>query len=164
VPKDKYEKLLAFVKKIYVQLGSIAEGGMQMPLDEATGATLGFALINFASREEAEKAIAATNNWSFDKAHALKVQFIWACAHVYVGGPDGNVPSTHACCSCPDGIHTHTHRAPWACLLPYPIHIHPPTTTSVCDKAACLIPSTSIHQSQPPLLVMPTRRRHNTNR
>lgn len=73
MPKDKYEKLLAFVKKIYVQLGSIVEGGLQMPLDEATGSTLGFAFVNFASREEAEKAIAATNNWNFDKAHALKV-------------------------------------------------------------------------------------------
>lgn len=78
VPKDKYEKLLAFVKKIYVQLGTIVEGGLQMPLDEASGSTLGFAFVNFASREEAEKAIAATNNWNFDKAHALKVcVWVW---------------------------------------------------------------------------------------
>jgi hypothetical protein len=88
VPKDKYEKLLTFVKKIYVQLGTIVEGGMQMPLDEATGMTMGFAFVNFASREEAEKAIAATNNWNFDKAHALKVPFVWVVVGlvVCVGG------------------------------------------------------------------------------
>ncbi len=74
MPKDKYEKLLAFVKKIYDQVGQLAEGGLQMPFDENTGSTLGFAFVNFLSREEAEKAIAATNNWNFDKAHALKVR------------------------------------------------------------------------------------------
>ena len=32
VPAEKVEKLLAFVKKIYVQLGSIVEGGLHMPV------------------------------------------------------------------------------------------------------------------------------------
>ena len=77
--QDKYEKLLAFVKKIYVQLGSIVDGGLQMPLDEKTGSTLGFAFVQFGSREEAEKAIVATNDWNFDKAHALKVGVVFNC-------------------------------------------------------------------------------------
>jgi len=73
VPQDKYERLLAFVRKIYEQVGRLAEDGLQMPVDEATGMTQGFAFVNFLARDSAEKAIAATNNWNFDKAHAIKV-------------------------------------------------------------------------------------------
>lgn len=63
-----------------MQLGSIPEGGLQMPLDDKTGSTLGFAFVQFSSREEAEKAIAATNDWNFDKAHALKVRSVSSSA------------------------------------------------------------------------------------
>lgn len=73
VSREKYDRLMVFVRKIYDQVGKIAEDGLQMPLDEATGMTLGFAFINFLTRDSAEKAIAATNNWNLDKAHALKV-------------------------------------------------------------------------------------------
>lgn len=73
VPKDKYDKLLNFVKKIYAQLGEIMENGLVMPFDESANSTLGFAFINFTSPEAAEKAVQATNNWNFDKAHTLKV-------------------------------------------------------------------------------------------
>lgn len=74
VPKDKYEKLMGFVAKIYGQLGDIVEGGLIMPFDDSANSTLGFAFINFKSPEAAEKAVQATNNWSFDKAHTLKVR------------------------------------------------------------------------------------------
>lgn len=104
VPKDKYEKLLTFVKKIYVQLGNIVEDGLQMPFDEAKNTSLGFAFINFQTREEAEKAIAATNNWNFDKSHALQVREEAAEGGLDDDDDNGSITS-HLC------VYTyHTHR------------------------------------------------------
>ena len=42
VPEAKFEKLLGVVKKIYTQIGKIAENGIGMPMDEATKMSKGY--------------------------------------------------------------------------------------------------------------------------
>ena len=37
VPREKYEKLSAVLRKLFSQIGTIREGGMLMPFDEEKG-------------------------------------------------------------------------------------------------------------------------------
>lgn len=73
VPEAKFQKLHDFVAKIYGAIGKIVEGGINMPLNKASGQSEGFAFIEFASKADAEAAITRTDGWDFDKAHKLSV-------------------------------------------------------------------------------------------
>jgi len=73
VPKEKYDKLLGVLRKVFGQMGKITDGGLHMPFDDAKDKSLGFAYINFSAAEEAQKAVLSINGWNLDKAHALKV-------------------------------------------------------------------------------------------
>lgn len=41
VPQEKYEKLCKLVEKIFTQVGTLAEDGIMMPQDPATGLSKG---------------------------------------------------------------------------------------------------------------------------
>lgn len=47
VPKEKFEKLVGVVHKIYSKMGVIKEDGMWMPVDPDTQKTLGYCFIEF---------------------------------------------------------------------------------------------------------------------
>ena len=91
VPEAKFQKLLDFVTKIYSALGKIVDNGITMPLSPTTGETEGFAFIEFASKEDADKAAASTQGWDFDKAHKLTVMTYTEFAS-YVAEPETFVP------------------------------------------------------------------------
>lgn len=56
---------------LLLQIGELADDGITMPLKD--GNTEGFAFVEFKSKADADKAIAQTNNWDFDKSHKLTV-------------------------------------------------------------------------------------------
>jgi len=91
VPQAKRDKLLGVVRKIFSQMGQIAEDGLNMPFDEAKGTSYGFAFVNFCSPEEATKAVEVTDGWSLDKAHTLRVIRYSALAE-YQAVPDEYEP------------------------------------------------------------------------
>jgi hypothetical protein len=47
VPKEKFEKLEGVVRKIYGQIGVIKDDGLWMPVDPATGKSLGDCFIEY---------------------------------------------------------------------------------------------------------------------
>jgi translation initiation factor 3 subunit B len=47
VPKEKFEKLEGVVRKIYGQIGVIKDDGLWMPVDPATGKSLGYCFIEY---------------------------------------------------------------------------------------------------------------------
>ena len=55
-----------------MQVGTILEDGLDLPTDDS-GATLGFALIQLASQQEAAAAIRMGNGHRLDAAHTLVV-------------------------------------------------------------------------------------------
>ena len=95
IPEAKAAKLLEFVTRIYAAFGKIAEGGIFVPLGPADAAGLrqteGFAFIEFVNRADADKAVASTNDWDFDKNHKLSVVRYTDFA-AYTREPDNFVP------------------------------------------------------------------------
>lgn len=73
VPPGKHEKLVTVVRKIYGQIGTIREGGLWMPVDQATKNTKGYAFVEFCSAQEADAAMAQTDGYKLDKSHVFKV-------------------------------------------------------------------------------------------
>ena len=73
VPPEKYEKLVAVVRKIYSQIGTIREDGLWMPVDEATQLSKGVVFIEFTSPAEAAAAAEQTDGYKLDKQHVFKV-------------------------------------------------------------------------------------------
>ena len=74
IPKDKIEKLLGVLKKMYTQINSnITDGDIYMPFNEVAGTTYGFCFIKFPKRDDAENAIKVTNGYQIDKKHTFKV-------------------------------------------------------------------------------------------
>jgi translation initiation factor 3 subunit B len=47
VPKEKFEKLVTVVRKIYSQIGAIKEDGLWMPVDPSTEKSLGYCFIEY---------------------------------------------------------------------------------------------------------------------
>lgn len=91
VNEAKRQKLLDFVTKIYSAVGRLAPEGITMPLNASTGMTEGFAFIEFVERADAEKALASTDAWDFDKSHKLRVNR-YTDFVAYVQEPDVFVP------------------------------------------------------------------------
>jgi translation initiation factor 3 subunit B len=79
VPRSKLEKLTKVLVKLVSRIGILASdeesgySGVYMPYDEATGATLGFCFVEYATPAEAKKAVEVLQDYAFDKNHALAV-------------------------------------------------------------------------------------------
>lgn len=69
IPMAKYAKLEGVLKRIFAQTGTIAR--LVMPSENEK--TLGVALVEFATAEEAVKAIRLTDGYALDKSHVFKV-------------------------------------------------------------------------------------------
>jgi len=72
VPKEKYEKLLVVITKIYSRIGTVAENGIRMPTDES-GGSKGYAFVEFTTPQEAQAAFEQTNGYKLDKSHIFIV-------------------------------------------------------------------------------------------
>mmetsp|Transcript_10169 Transcript_10169/g.30552 ORF Transcript_10169/g.30552 Transcript_10169/m.30552 type:complete len:728 (-) Transcript_10169:256-2439(-) len=73
VPKEKFGKLEAYVKKVYGQLGTIrSEGGFYMPVDNAE-VSKGYAFIEFTEASDAQAAVEKTQGYEMDKKHKWQV-------------------------------------------------------------------------------------------
>jgi len=73
VDEKKQEKLTKVLKNILKPVGTIVENGIQMPRDEESNKTKGFAFVEFANAEQANLAIRKINNYPLDKSHNLAV-------------------------------------------------------------------------------------------
>jgi len=75
-PASKVEKLTTVVKRLVSKIGALATtdlfSGVQMPTDSTTGATRGFAFIEYTTAADAKQAVDSLNNFAFDKNHNLK--------------------------------------------------------------------------------------------
>merc|ERR1719399_831258 len=69
IPMAKYDKLLGVLKRIFGQTGTIE----RIVMPDASGTTMGIAFIEFATAEEAAKAIRLTDGYALDKSHVFKV-------------------------------------------------------------------------------------------
>jgi translation initiation factor 3 subunit B len=74
VGREKFDKLLGVVTKIYSQIpgGAIIE--VFMPTDEK-GQTKGYAFVEFSTVEAARNAVQQTNGYKLDRAHIFRVNF-----------------------------------------------------------------------------------------
>ncbi|GAX26940.1 translation initiation factor 3 subunit B [Fistulifera solaris] len=79
VPQAKFEKLTNVVVKLTTKIGSLVTdeatqfNGVFMPFDEEKDSSLGFCIVEFATPEDAEKAVTVLQGYSFDKKHQLSV-------------------------------------------------------------------------------------------
>lgn len=73
VPKEKFEKLVTVVRKIYSQIGAIKEDGLWMPVDPATEKSLGYCFIEYNTAQEAELAKEKTQGYKLDRSHIFSV-------------------------------------------------------------------------------------------
>jgi len=79
VPQLKVEKLTKVILRLVSKIGTLScckdNGftGVHLPCDEKTNTTLGFAFVDYATQEDAAKAVDALQNYDFDKNHSLKV-------------------------------------------------------------------------------------------
>lgn len=73
VPKEKFEKLVTVVRKIYSQIGAIKEDGLWMPVDPATEKSLGYCFIEYNTPQEAELAKEKTQGYKLDRSHIFSV-------------------------------------------------------------------------------------------
>eukprot|EP01112_Ceratiomyxa_fruticulosa_P016156 TRINITY_DN4848_c0_g1_i1.p1 TRINITY_DN4848_c0_g1~~TRINITY_DN4848_c0_g1_i1.p1 ORF type:complete len:666 (-),score=150.28 TRINITY_DN4848_c0_g1_i1:61-2058(-) len=71
VPLEKFEKLHTVVRKIFSQIGTIAEDGLEIPHNDQ--GTKGYAFVEFTTHESAENAVQQTNGYKLDKQHIFKV-------------------------------------------------------------------------------------------
>ena len=69
IPMAKHDKLLGVLKRIFAQTGTIERLVMPQENDK----TLGVAFVEFATAEEAVKAIRLTDGYALDKSHVFKV-------------------------------------------------------------------------------------------
>lgn len=73
VPKEKFEKLVTVVRKIYSQIGAIKEDGLWMPVDPSTEKSLGYCFIEYNTPQEAELAKEKTQGYKLDRSHIFSV-------------------------------------------------------------------------------------------
>eukprot|EP01089_Gocevia_fonbrunei_P016729 TRINITY_DN5256_c0_g1_i1.p1 TRINITY_DN5256_c0_g1~~TRINITY_DN5256_c0_g1_i1.p1 ORF type:complete len:674 (+),score=165.09 TRINITY_DN5256_c0_g1_i1:136-2157(+) len=71
IPESKHDKLLSVIRKIYTQIGPVVDP-IVMPKDDK-GNTLGFAIIEFQTKQAAETAIKQTEGYKLDKQHIFRV-------------------------------------------------------------------------------------------
>lgn len=75
-PAAKVEKLTKVVTRLFTKIGALAATddftGVQMPTDPATGNTLGFAFVEYATAAGASQAVKSLTDYPFDKNHSLK--------------------------------------------------------------------------------------------
>ena len=86
VPAEKRDKLVNVVRKFFSQVGTIIEGGLEMPVGK-DGSSMGFAFIEFSSDSEATAAISKANGYKLDKSHTFVVNSFEDCAK-YMAVPD----------------------------------------------------------------------------
>lgn len=99
VGKEKFDRLTGVLRKLYEQLGRITEpDGLFMPFDDAKNTTLGFAFINFEQMEEAEHAVAATQNY---KLGANILQVSWTSSDDENLPPPCSASAPYITCSLP---------------------------------------------------------------
>ena len=73
VPQAKFDKLSSVLKKLFGRVGQLSEVGFFMPFDEETGSTLGFAFVEFATADDASKALTVFQGHRLDKSHVFDV-------------------------------------------------------------------------------------------
>ncbi|ORY23476.1 translation initiation factor eIF-3b, partial [Rhizoclosmatium globosum] len=71
VGADKEEKLIAKIKSLFKNVGGIVE--CSMPMDSGSGKSKGYLFLEFETPAQAKAAIAAVDNFKFDKSHTLQV-------------------------------------------------------------------------------------------
>ncbi len=75
-PAAKVEKLTKVVMRLFTKIGTLATSenftGVHMPTDSETGATLGFALVEYSTAAGASQAVKSLSGYQFDKHHTLK--------------------------------------------------------------------------------------------
>lgn len=76
-PGSKLEKLTKVITRLVGKIGPLAAtesfSGVELPTDPETGATLGFAFVEYTTAEDAAQAIKLFTGYAFDKNHSLKV-------------------------------------------------------------------------------------------
>lgn len=87
VDNSKHAKLLAVVKKIFSQVGAVAD--IDMPFDKS-GSTTGFAFVEFENETHAQDAVRTIHNFALDKRHTLQVNK-YSDLHKYAATPDAFV-------------------------------------------------------------------------
>ena len=78
IPMAKHDKLLGVLKRIFAQTGTIER--LVMPQENEK--TLGVAFVEFATAEEAVKAIRLTDGYALDKSHVFKVNAYLSLIHI----------------------------------------------------------------------------------
>lgn len=76
VPKtgmDRYEKLYAYIRKIFSAFGTIIDDGLYIPVEGEPKVTCGYAFIEYTTPEMATRAVAEGNNKRMDAQHTLLV-------------------------------------------------------------------------------------------
>ncbi|KAI9209841.1 eukaryotic translation initiation factor eIF2A-domain-containing protein [Polychytrium aggregatum] len=85
VNEAKEEKLIAAVKKIFVNFGTVKDGGVFMPMDPETGESKGYMFLDFETPEQADLAVKHGDGHKMTKTHILavnKLDDIEACRSV----------------------------------------------------------------------------------
>mmetsp|Transcript_13375 Transcript_13375/g.25105 ORF Transcript_13375/g.25105 Transcript_13375/m.25105 type:complete len:716 (+) Transcript_13375:106-2253(+) len=77
-PAAKVEKLSKVVVRLVSKIGPLVAtdenfSGFQLPLDPETGATLGFAFVEYQSLDAATQAVKSLHGYALDKNHTLNV-------------------------------------------------------------------------------------------
>ena len=75
VTSEKEEKLINVIKKIFKGIGTINEGGVWMPKDEASGKSKGYLFMEFQTPAMAANAVKSGDGHRLDKSHVLAVNF-----------------------------------------------------------------------------------------
>jgi len=84
---DIVPKLYKITSQLFQKLG-VGPKFWEMPIDEmAGGQGLGYAFLEYPTREEADNAVATLHDKPFDKEHRLKAN-VWADFDTYMEAPD----------------------------------------------------------------------------
>jgi len=92
----KVKKLEQVMRRVFGQIGTI--NNLELPTDEdksGTMKTIGIALLEFASKEQATSAVKKINGWKLDKRHTFVVNH-YADVHRYLQMPDEYKDPSHA--------------------------------------------------------------------
>lgn len=69
VGAEKYDKLTKILSKIFSASGTIAENGLNHPVDQSTGLSKGFAFVEYENHDQARTARMALDGYQLDKNH-----------------------------------------------------------------------------------------------
>jgi len=77
VNSTKLDKLVKVITKLVSRIGTLAStddfSGVYLPIDSESDSTFGFAIVEYASVEEARQAVEVLEGYKFDKNHSLNV-------------------------------------------------------------------------------------------